>query len=515
MKLTKTCTPIFILLIVSLVIGLFTFRDYGLSWDEPLFYKYADALGYAYTPANWFSGHFDLNNSYGPSATDHADRGPAYLLIAREPVYLLQAIGLDNASAWHLINFITFLLGVYFLYKLSLRWLQPWSAFAATALFTTQPLFWEHAFINPKDMPFLVFFTGAIYLGFVMVDNFKDETHKLLWDVLLAGLFLGIATNVRVLGPLAGLVVLAYFFLTQKPTRQKLIWLFVWGILAIVIMIVAWPYLWQDSMARLIETFHSMSTNPITIPVLFAGETYHASELPRRFFPVMTLITLTEPVWPLFAIGLGLAIWRVFKKQIEWKSLALVFLWFAGMYISVIVTPPPIYDGGYRRMIFIFPPVFVFVGFVFDEIFKRLPQIWWRMILIAALLAPGIIGYIQLHPYEYTYYNSFVGGTQGAFRKYETDYWLTCYKEAVEQFDQASTSPVTLFVQREAYIAATYANQNVNIQDVRADFKGIQSGDYVLINTRANEDIRNFHGDPVVLTVGRAGATFCAIKRIP
>ena len=72
--------PILILLIINIVVGLFTFRDYGLSWDEPLFYDYANALGYAYTPSEWFSRNFDLENAYGASGTDHANRGPAYIL---------------------------------------------------------------------------------------------------------------------------------------------------------------------------------------------------------------------------------------------------------------------------------------------------------------------------------------------------------------------------------------------------------------------------------------------------
>src|SRR4030095_1282713 len=100
--------PIYILLGVSIIIGLFIFHDYGLSWDEPLFYNYADALGYAYSPKEWFSGHFDLTNSYGISADAPNPRGPAYLFLAPEPVYLLEAFGLDSASAWHFVNFFFF-----------------------------------------------------------------------------------------------------------------------------------------------------------------------------------------------------------------------------------------------------------------------------------------------------------------------------------------------------------------------------------------------------------------------
>ena len=125
--------PILLLLVVNLLVGLFIFRDYGYSWDEPLFYDYGDALRYAYSPQAWLSGNFDINNSYGSSGDDHKTRGPAYLLLAREPVYLLEALGLDEASAWHLINFLFFQLGVYFFYRLALRWLRPSAALAATA----------------------------------------------------------------------------------------------------------------------------------------------------------------------------------------------------------------------------------------------------------------------------------------------------------------------------------------------------------------------------------------------
>ena len=144
-----------------------------------------------------------------------------------------------------------------------------------------------------------------------------------------------------------------------------------------------------------------------------------------------------------------------------------------------------------------------------------LASYWLRAGIILALLLPGAIPSTSLHPYEYAYYNSFVGGTGGAFRTYETDYWLTCYKEAVERFDALSLQPATLFVHREAYIAAGYASSGLTILDERGNLSAIQSGDTILVNTRSNEDRKTFHDAPVVLTVGRSGATFCIIKRIP
>ena len=146
--------PILILIAVNILIGLFIFRDYGLSWDEPLFYSYGDALGYAYAPSNWFSSNFDLNNSYGASGEDHKTRGPAYLFLAHNFVYGLEKLGSDPASSWHLVNFLFFQLGTYFLYRISKRWMKPSAAFATAVLFSTQPLLWDTLSSILKTRPF-------------------------------------------------------------------------------------------------------------------------------------------------------------------------------------------------------------------------------------------------------------------------------------------------------------------------------------------------------------------------
>ena len=46
---------------------------------------------------------------------------------------------------------------------------------------------------------------------------------------------------------------------------------------------------------------------------------------------------------------------------------------------------------------------------------------------------------VHLHPYQYIYYNSFVGGVHGAFHNYELDYWGTSYYEAAEYVNQVAS----------------------------------------------------------------------------
>jgi hypothetical protein len=42
---------------------------------------------------------------------------------------------------------------------------------------------------------------------------------------------------------------------------------------------------------------------------------------------------------------------------------------------------------------------------------------------------------VQLHPHQYLFFNSLVGGLQGASRRYDTDYWVNIMPEAVQRLD--------------------------------------------------------------------------------
>jgi hypothetical protein len=503
---------ILVLLAINLLAGVFTFRDYGLSWDEPLFYDYANALGYAYSPQEWFSGNFNLENAYGISGTDHANRGPAYIILARPMVSVIEAFGADNASAWHLVNFLTFQLGVYLFYRLAKRWASEYAALAAAALFAWQPLLWGHAFINPKDPSFLVFFLGAVCFGFEMVDVDPKGSKKPLGSVLLAAFFLGAATSIRVLGPLAGLLVASHALTRfNTGTFKRLAW---YAVLSLLVSLALWPYLWTNPIQKFIEVFGFMSDNPTQLQVLFNGQLYRADELPRRYLPTLLGLTLTEPVLPLFLIGVLASFWKKFKttRPRNWLLFTdnfLLLFWFLIPFAYVLLRKPPMYDG-YRHFLFILPPLFIFTGFAFDKLFEISRSHWSAIVPTLLLLAPGIYGSIQLHPYEYAYYNSLAGSP---FRRYETDYWLTCYKEAIDQFD--APTGANLFVKREPYIAEYYAGEDITIRDYRAEFAEIESGDFILVNTRANEDIKTFKDAPVVLQIERNQAIFCEIKQIP
>jgi hypothetical protein len=390
-----------------------------------------------------------------------------------------------------------------------------------------------------------VFFLASVCLGFEMVDELAGETSskKKFSSVLFPAILLGITTSIRVLGPLAGLLVLGYAVLSLRKRFLAVIpSLLLYGSVAILAMFAAWPFLWQDPVTNFVNVFRLMSDNPTTLSVLFGGEVYRAGELPRRYMPFMLAATLTEPVWVLFFIGVAFGYFRLIRqfrslaaafRDVDssngWSSLrsnldlstignhlaslTLVLLWFVILLAYVLLRRPAMYDG-LRHFLFLLPPIFIFTGFAFELFFDQITSFWLRAGLMLILLLPGMIGALQLHPYEYTYYNSFVGGTSGVFRRYETDYWLTCYKEAVQTLESTMKTSANLYVHREAYIADYYASENITVHELRGAVDQVLPGDYVLVNTRTNEDRRVFKDAPPILQIGRGDAIFCEIKQI-
>jgi 4-amino-4-deoxy-L-arabinose transferase-like glycosyltransferase len=514
--LRGTSTPLLILLALNLVAGLLTYRDYGMSWDEPLFYNYADTIRAAYTPEAFTPG-FDFAQVFGKSPEDHKIYGPAYLLLARPVQQAIMAVsGADPAAAWHLVNFLTFQLGLVAFYCLVRRWFDPWPAAAAAAFLAWQPVFWGHAFINPKDSPFMVFFLTALLLGFNWVDTLQSPSPygrgargEGIFRFFFAALLLGLTAAIRVIGPLAGVLVFIYYLL--KRNWRTLPLFLAYGLTAVLVMFIFWPYLWADPVNRLLEVLKHMSNNPTELAVLFDGQIFRANEMPRRYLPQMFALTLTEPTWLLFLAGVFLAARAWVTRKLDGRAPFVLLGLFIFMLAYLLYNKPSVYDG-FRHFLFLLPPVFVFIGFGFQWLWEKLKPALWGALIVLCLL-PGLVGIVRLHPYEYAYYNLFAGGVGGAYRTYETEYWLTCYQEALA-WTRANAPGATIHIQRE-FPLAEYYGQGLTLKDLGAETEtDLRPGDLLLFHTRADLDLRSVYRKlPVEHVIGRDGAEFCLIKR--
>lgn len=508
-KLARKHLPFLLLLLFLTLIGVFSFKDFGISWDEPYFYNYADSIGNAFDPGFYHSGS-EPESIYGISAADHKYYGPAYLLLAQPIAEFSRSLfHVTIFQAWHLVNFGFFIVGVFFLYLTLLRWTSTTAAAAATSLFALQPLLLGHAYINPKDMPFLVFSLISAHFGL------KALTAQPKWQVIgytgLFGIFLGFSASVRVIGPIIGLAFVFSFI--SKRNWKIFARLVVAGVIALVVMVASWPFLWSDPINNLRVVLRHMSNNPTELAVLYEGVIFRANDMPSYFIPKMLALTLTEPVWIIAAMGTIVLVIspKVRKFWIEILPFALVF----GFILTyILIARPAVYDG-FRHFLFILPIVFILAAFAFDALFEKLTKkTWsfWSIVMIALL--PGAISIATLHPYEYTYYNNFSGGVGGAFRVYETDYWLTCYEPAIEWFSSEYPDE-TLYIQRELPLAEASAKNEINLAALPPYNDPPKSG-YYLFHTRANLDLRSqYRRLPILQSFGVDGAEFCLIKQAP
>jgi len=629
MKYKNWLTPIIFLAVA--VLGFLITPHYGESWDELKFYKYADLSLQAYNTYHTAGVVPEFGNTYD-------NYGPAYVMLVALGARALQfVLPWSLSDLRHLLVFFTFLAGIWAFYALARRWLSQTAALGATALFVTQPLFWGHAFISPKDIPFLSFFVLSLLFGLRLFDQprllsinelpprskrtilvltalwlasfivlylggnlfhawldgavraaaagrtnlvslIASDINKVepeiyvqryytffiqaraafillfvfslaaiyyrlapatlfsLLSILPAAIFLGMATSIRILGPLAGLLVTLYAL--RKWKGKAILTLAIYIFFTFTIMYVTWPYLWQNPIGRLIESLRVMSQYPWPGQVLFNGVQYESTNIPYSYLPVLLGIQLTEPVWILFFVGLVLAIVDFVKKRILLQAaspppphrgaarrtaaradftsellgekrkyvelLALTVIWFILPLTGFIVSRTPLYDN-FRQVFFILPPVFLIAGVVFEKV-------KWRAWLIALVVLPGLVGIVRLHPYEYIYYNTFIGGEKGALRRFELDYWGTSYREAADWLNEVAPPDANVWVDGPAHLLDMYLREDLNLYSTY-EAERAEHYDYVVSTTRYDLDLESYPDAEIVYRIERGGGLLAVIKQ--
>ncbi len=593
--------PIIILLVIAFLIGVMSLPARGQGWDEFLLHRYATRSLSAYQ--TWLTdGRTNL------TLMNLGAYGPAYSMLNTLIFRLLDPIFPGHPDdVYHLINLLTYLAGIWAFYDLARRWMPRLSAVGATLLLLTQPVFWGHAFMNPKDIPLFSFFLLSVAFGLRMNDSFEPlsitastgRTGRILslltivWLVSIFGLFLstnlihtvitnsvlsaasgqinlislvashirsappesyiqkffllflraraayaflstalliylyyrysratlravlpilvpalllGFTASVRILGPFAGVLVAAHALYTRG--KRAIPVLILYAVIAMITMYLTWPYLWEDPVGHFLESALRMSAYPWNGEVLFNGLRYKPAELPYSYLPVLLGIQLTEPVWFLFLAGSIVTIIGARKGQNDRKILlGLVLVWFILPLIGLVILHPPLYDN-FRQVLFIIPPVFLMAGVAFSMI-KRAS---WQVVLIVLVLLPGVIDGGRLYPYEYVYYNRFVGGVHGALRRFELDYWGTTYREAAEYVNSIASPNSYVWVEGPAHLFEPYARKDLKVLD--AFDPHLAGKEYYLVTlSRYDFDLIIAPEAKTIFTISRDGAPLAVVKK--
>ena len=342
---------------------------------------------------------------------------------------------------------------------------------------------------------------------------FADFGRTLLnpW-LILASVALGFATAVRAIAPWAGVIVFLYLFakVRSKAWTTALAYFLIAGIVTYI----AWPRLWGAPIQRYLEGLGILTNFP-NYPgrVLFNGQLYNSSDLPRSYLPVLLNIQFTEPLLLAIYIGLGLLAWQLVRGRIRADLLLYLSLGFAVPLFGLILLNSPLYHN-FRQTLFVVPAMFMLAAPALDLLFSKLAQNWMRVLLIAAIALPGVISTVKLYPYEYVYYNSLVGGPAGVRDRYELDYWRISLREAALDLNKLAPQGATVIVTRSAGLFARYARRDLVVDKIINSTLDLNSGvDYVVQVSRWQPwniypDVKN------VISIERDGAVLATAKDV-
>ncbi|HXS35367.1 MAG TPA: phospholipid carrier-dependent glycosyltransferase [Flavipsychrobacter sp.] len=430
-------TPGIILFILSLLIGVLCFKDYGMSWDEPI-QRGIGVISYNYV----FKGDSTLKN--------HQDRdlGTGFELPL---VFLEKGAKLTDSRhiflMRHLVTHVFFLVAVFIGYTLIYRLFKSQSiACLGFILLAFNPRIYAHSYFNSKDIPFL----SAILITFAIC-QLAFQKNKTWWYVLL-GLACGYATSIRSMGILLFLFICLFFIIDiisaiskKQVVRNTVINLFLFIASFCCILYIAWPILWYGPIWYFKEEFLTFAHIWWGGKLTFNGTEYSGRNLPWIYVPEWIAITIPI-LW--LAAGITGIVWvtvSFIKRPVNYllntpqRNFLLYLMFFLIPILAVIVLHSVNYDD-WRHLYFIYPSFALLALFALHKIMQGKRRLLVQALCVVQIVFTTIF-MVRSHPFEQVYFNSLVSHKDEYLRKhFDFEYWGCAYKQGLDYILAHDTS---------------------------------------------------------------------------
>ena len=420
------------LLAALLLFVVATFQQHGISNDEPVQHTYGrllldfyssgftDQRAFDYLNLHLYGGLFDI------------------IAAALEPWVTL--------SVWdlrHLLSALFGLVGIVFV-GLTARHIAGPRAGCLAAMLLGLTGAWSGAmFTHTKDVPFAAAMIAATYFTTRLVSHIHAPRRG---DVIGTGLAIGAALGLRVGGLFAVIYLLISLAVVLVPRQRSFadwqqtlrhLWapLSLIALITVVVMALAWPWSvmgWHN----LFDAATKFSHFSFDMKTQLAGQLYEIGDVPRTYLSWYLLIRLPELLLAGLALGALLAALAMWQRRVTATRLNILLpVLLAGLFplAYTLATSPALYNG-IRHFTFVVPPLAVLAALGLDGLLSRVRTRRISMLLVTtALLATGLdnlLLLVRLHPYQYVAYNHLIGGTAGAYERYELDYWSDSARES-------------------------------------------------------------------------------------
>ncbi|HXN66390.1 MAG TPA: glycosyltransferase family 39 protein [Bradyrhizobium sp.] len=508
-----------VILAALVVIALCTFRDYAISNDEGVQHRYGELIIAYYTSGFADQRVFNFQNLYL--------YGGLFDVVS---IILGHLIPLDPYDLRHILCALIGIGGIGAAAATARLIAGPRAALIAAIGLSVCGAWYGSMFNHTKDIPFAAAMMGATLF---LIRIARRLPSPRAGDIVAFGLLAGAALGLRVIGLLlviyAGLAIALYRprpgpdarwrFVIESSTR-----LLPALLLAYLIMIVAWPW---AALAPLnpIRGLFAFSEFQYPIRTALAGQIYEMANVPRLYVPIYILIR--EPLLTLF--GAALAVMFVLlprlaagSKQPQRRDIALVTLTVLLPVACQVIWHGPAFTG-LRHFLFVLPALATLAGIGLDMGVTALAT-RGRLVgsgalaIVTACFLWNAATLVRLHPYEYLFYNTVVGGLEGASGRYDLDYWFNSMPEAINQLEAylRRTEPVDGSRPTPIYSVAVCGERlafekTVTLPQLRWDFKSEwDESEFFIAPTHmhCNSDLDG----KVIGTVERLGVTIAYIK---
>lgn len=436
----------------------------------------------------------------------HVDKLLRYYGSAFEyiPVLINKVTGLDKTKEeFNVRHAVTQIFGVLCILFSGLvaRRFGGWRAALITAwqLFLS-PIIFGHTLFNTKDIPFCAGYIATLYF----IIEFLEELPKPSWKtsiylIIAIAFTLGIRIGGLLLFFYFALFALIYLFKKKEammPLAQTLPPIVIKGVTiflaSMVIVILSWPYVLQNPLHNLFETFNVVKKFPTVVKLAFEGVYMESTQIPAHYLPKFMFITIPVMILVLAAYGTFIGLF----KHKKYNVVLISFIIFTSIFpiVYAVLTNVPLYSA-WRHFLFTYPGIVIIATIGIHEMMDKVkkPTLQVAVIAICALgMARPTWWMIKNHPYEYTYFNELGGGFKKAFYEYETDYWEITAKNTVDYLMRTESrmqGKDSVFVVTnlenfvKLYIAKNYPGTKVRVTNVGVLSRYGQNWTYGIFNT--------------------------------
>jgi hypothetical protein len=424
----------FVLLAALVVVVLLTYGQYAISNDEGVQHHYGELIIAYYASGLRDLSLFSFLNLYL--------YGGMFDILA---VSLSHVVPVDPYDLRHILCGLIGVGGIAATAATARLIAGPRAGLIAAISLTSCGVWYGAMFNHTKDIPFAAAMMAATLFLIRIAQRLPSPRAG---DIAAFGLLAGAALGERAFGLLlaiyVGFAIVLYLPWRASGTRLRfavtsLLWILPALALAYVIMILAWPWaaLAPLNPIRGLVTFSEFN---YSIRTLLAGKIYTMADVPRLYVPIY--IAIRVPLLMLSAAVLTMMSAQVLARGSSprlYRGITLVSLTVIIPLACQVVWRGPAFTG-MRHFMFVIPPLAVLAGIGLDRALAAL-RTRGRLAasggfaVITACFVWDAVTLVRLHPYEYLFYNSLVGGLQGASRNYDLDYWFASMPETISQLE--------------------------------------------------------------------------------